>query len=602
MTRTVVAGRHPSILAVVIAGALVSGVAWAAPGALPIPLERPGNEFRVHTIDVDQGQAVLVQTLGGKNILIDAGEDYAAPRMIAYLKKLGVQKIDWLMISHRHMDHIGGVFDLAQSFPVENVVTPWAKDAIPKTALVWMSPLRKDLSKPATGANATSFFTGTTGKTFDFGNGAQAEVVWPPKATGQLRIGDYNEESMVVRVSQAAKDGKKASFVAGGDLGWQLEKHLAKTAAPKVRADGMIGDHHGSLGSFECKYISAVLGQPTKLVDAIDSHIDSAERKMAHEVIKRAGTTNGKELATSIGLALYTGQRQQDPLVNKLADYFKQPANGARPWITYSAGNDNPYSHPNTERMALASLIGTTFLGTDMQGNIIMVRKTGADGKWAGSSWAGHTISQQELPLPDVHDKMPAYKRIKDTKHPYDQTARIANYIFELSHPDPVMKWGDKATLMPPAGQEANTKFLAIAREARHGRRAFVDEFRTKVEDPAQKEAVMREALTKVKTSWHGVKLETAPWIQEEPIIASVKKIEGVKADRPSSAALSSSSAGTTRQYSRQSTSSAGSSRSFQGSNTGTPRYSKRTSSTQRPVNGNQRPSTGRAWTGFVRR
>ena len=74
--------------------------------AAPVQAEKT---YKVHNIDVGQGSATLVQTLGGKNILFDTGWDFAGDRLTGYLKKIGVKKIDALVISHRHMDHIGGV-------------------------------------------------------------------------------------------------------------------------------------------------------------------------------------------------------------------------------------------------------------------------------------------------------------------------------------------------------------------------------------------------------------------------------------------------------------------------------------------------------------
>jgi competence protein ComEC len=85
---------------------------------------RADNTYKVHNIDVGQGSATLVQTVGGKNILFDTGWDFAGDRLTAYLKKIGVKKLDALVISHRHLDHIGGVQKLSKKIPINKIINP----------------------------------------------------------------------------------------------------------------------------------------------------------------------------------------------------------------------------------------------------------------------------------------------------------------------------------------------------------------------------------------------------------------------------------------------------------------------------------------------
>jgi competence protein ComEC len=86
------------------------------------------RELTVHFIDVGQGDSILVQTPGGKNMLIDTGgrpgefntgtgtgDQVVEP----YLRKIGVQRIDILVLTHPHEDHSGGAVSLVKRFPVE---------------------------------------------------------------------------------------------------------------------------------------------------------------------------------------------------------------------------------------------------------------------------------------------------------------------------------------------------------------------------------------------------------------------------------------------------------------------------------------------------
>jgi competence protein ComEC len=80
---------------------------------------------------VEGGGGTLFVTPEGKSLLIDTGwptgagllpspdgAKNSADRIVAAAKKLGVSKIDYLIITHYHMDHVGGVFDLARRMPI----------------------------------------------------------------------------------------------------------------------------------------------------------------------------------------------------------------------------------------------------------------------------------------------------------------------------------------------------------------------------------------------------------------------------------------------------------------------------------------------------
>ena len=84
------------------------------------------QDVTVHFIDVGQGDAALVRTPAGKNILIDTGglqgdADISRMVLLPYLRYLGVKQIDALFLSHGDHDHAGGAAGVAARLPVKNV-------------------------------------------------------------------------------------------------------------------------------------------------------------------------------------------------------------------------------------------------------------------------------------------------------------------------------------------------------------------------------------------------------------------------------------------------------------------------------------------------
>ena len=112
------------ILAAALLGAGLTAPALAADGTL-----------KAVSIDVEGGGGTLFVTPEGKSLLIDTGwpanygllpspdgAKVSADRIVAAAKKLGVSRIDYLIITHYHMDHVGGVVDLAKRMPIDTFI------------------------------------------------------------------------------------------------------------------------------------------------------------------------------------------------------------------------------------------------------------------------------------------------------------------------------------------------------------------------------------------------------------------------------------------------------------------------------------------------
>jgi len=79
--------------------------------------------LNIFFFDVGQADSTLIMK-NGRNMLIDGGNDWDGERLTNYLRSLGVERIDYLVATHLHADHIGGLDTIIENFEIGNVRMP----------------------------------------------------------------------------------------------------------------------------------------------------------------------------------------------------------------------------------------------------------------------------------------------------------------------------------------------------------------------------------------------------------------------------------------------------------------------------------------------
>ena len=102
-------------------------------------LRRPRHTFPnedklvMHFIDVQQGDCTFIAA-NGATMLVDCGEDALSDEVVTYLRRLGVGRLDYIIATHPHSDHMGGMYNIIDTFDVGEVLIPHIPDEqIPDT-------------------------------------------------------------------------------------------------------------------------------------------------------------------------------------------------------------------------------------------------------------------------------------------------------------------------------------------------------------------------------------------------------------------------------------------------------------------------------------
>ena len=226
--------RSPRRLCVAI-GALVVGLSPAWWGNLP-----PAGGMRVHFLPVGQGDATLVEFADGRTLLVDGGgsglgRDPGRQIVVPYLRRRGVDRLDWVLVTHADIDHLGGLRAVVEEMPPTHFIFDG-----------------RDRSRALRGLRERARRLGTRLHPVDDGKRLmlgpqQLEILRPsPQSPG-----GRNDHSLVARITA----GKAAVFLAGDveDAGerWLVRHHRIAATVLKV-------PHHGSRTSSTPAFVEAV--------------------------------------------------------------------------------------------------------------------------------------------------------------------------------------------------------------------------------------------------------------------------------------------------------------------------------------------------------
>lgn len=199
----------------------------------------PEGELQVYFIDVGNADSILIRQ-GEVNALIDAGERGDGADVLAYLNQQGVKKLDLVVATHPHADHIGGMADVINGIPIEKFVMSFMPEDETPTTATYLNMLEAldNKSVPVEEAKPGTVYTLGT---------AQLTVLAPLSESDEA-----NNISVVTRLTFGER-----SFLFMGDAETDVEGELLTSGRP-LSADVIKVGHHGSNTSSSQAFLSKV--------------------------------------------------------------------------------------------------------------------------------------------------------------------------------------------------------------------------------------------------------------------------------------------------------------------------------------------------------
>jgi competence protein ComEC len=240
-------------------------------------LTMPDDKLHVSFLDVGQGDAILIQTPNGQDILIDGGPD-SQKINLELSKKLPFwdRTIDLVVCTQPQADHITGLVEVLQRYKVKQVLEPgisynssiyqeWCN-------LVKEKQIKRDKAQ--------------VGQEIDLGNGTKLEVLNPPASLWEGTSDDVDNNGVVMRLSWG-----KVSFLFTADIREEVEFELIGQRA-NLKGTVLKVSHHGSKTSTTSQFLAAVDPEVAVISVGKDNPFGHPSPEVWERLIGRLGEGN----------------------------------------------------------------------------------------------------------------------------------------------------------------------------------------------------------------------------------------------------------------------------------------------------------------------
>ena len=295
---------------------LLAGLALLALPAVLLPHQ---PVLKMTVIDVGQGDSILLETPSGRTMLIDGGgvsdteeptpgDDVGERVVVPFLRHEGLHRIDVVVVTHPHGDHVGGLPSVFRAFPVGKVldgtVLPYNTDAY--NALLAIEQAHHVQVVPA-----------RRGMTIDMGDGVTMVCLNPPPAGTPYGTEPnntvMNDYSAVLRLTY-----RRVHILLDGDAQTEAEQSMLAAYPGQLSADVLKCGHHGAANATTDPWLDAV--RPTYAIISCGLHNHyghpsplTLARLAAHHVHAYVTAYNGAVTVTTDGETVHVTAEKSAP-------------------------------------------------------------------------------------------------------------------------------------------------------------------------------------------------------------------------------------------------------------------------------------------------
>jgi competence protein ComEC len=203
---------------------------------------QPSKNLEVDFLDVGQGDAILIKSPYGQNILIDGGPDSSVIKRLGENLPWWDRTIDLMVLTHPHDDHVTGEIDVLNRFKTKQIIYTGVAHTAPNY-LNWLETIRE--AKTPIGIIINN-------RRVDLGPNCYLEIVYPDEDLSEKSFADLNESSIVAKLVYG-----RTSFLLAGDADSVVEKKVFDSKID-LKSDVLKVGHHGSDTSTSDDWLAAV--------------------------------------------------------------------------------------------------------------------------------------------------------------------------------------------------------------------------------------------------------------------------------------------------------------------------------------------------------
>jgi len=245
---------------------IFSGVVWVSPILLQINSglsnwtreiigegSCPSGVLCVTFFDVGQGDATLIESPTGIQLLIDGGRDSTILRELSSSLGFWDRDLDYVLATHPDVDHIGGLIEVFKRYEVKNFIR---NDNESDTSA--FSLMERLLAE-----EGSQVFYARRGQQYDLGGGAVLEILFPEIS---MKEAESNTSSVVAKLTYGS-----STFMLTGDSPKSIEEYLVLSEGEALQSQVLKVGHHGSRTSTSELFLDEVRPQYAVISAGLDN-------------------------------------------------------------------------------------------------------------------------------------------------------------------------------------------------------------------------------------------------------------------------------------------------------------------------------------------